>query len=127
MFCQSSALGNILFQSNLSHIPHQVARCIFCENKCFGRGVQNWLHNGCDAESTVIGSAIENGWTAENNTNLNDCAKGVNWKISASTVDPTGGATAKGASIAYASDKLTDGCSALTPKFIEIAPAKKSY
>ena len=100
----------------------------------------NFNYGGSDVEASetkdgdvVTGSTLSNGWTAENKTNLNDCAKGVNWKISAATVDPknasgtgTNATAASGASIAYTSEKLSDGCSALTPKFVEIAPEAKS-
>ena len=89
-------------------------------NTCSGSNPDG--KNCGDAGTTVTGSSITEGWTAENTTNLNDCAKGVNWKISATTVDPIGGDVATGAQLTYSSAKLTDGCSALTPKFVEIAP-----
>jgi len=79
--------------------------------------------DGVAVTGTVTGSVIIEGWTAANGANLNDCAKGTNWKISATTVDPTGGANATGASLTYSSAPLTAGCTALTPKFVEIAPA----
>ena len=70
--------------------------------------------------STVSGSTITDGWTAENPIKLNDCNSGINWKISATTkndVNATGGA-----SLTYTSAKLDAGCEALTPQFTNIAP-----
>ncbi len=72
------------------------------------------------ADGTVTGSTIKEGWTAENPVKLNDCAAGVNWKISATTTNDAN--ATGGASLTYSSAKLDAGCETLTPQFSNIAP-----
>lgn len=86
-------------------------------------GSWNSEENKCKdgtTESTVTGSTITDGWTAENPVKLNDCAAGVNWKISATTTNDAN--ATGGASLTYSSAKLDTGCETLTPQFSNIAP-----
>ena len=76
--------------------------------KCAGEGE--------NPDGTVTGSAITKGWIAHNNAQLNNCAPGDHWDVSASTgttADNTG-------SVTYTHTVLTADCEQLTPQFANI-------
>lgn len=67
-------------------------------------------------KGATTGSSIDNGWVAHNNTQLNDCAPGDHWDVSAKI----GLASSNTGSVTYSHSGLSTECEQLTPQFANI-------
>ena len=69
-----------------------------------------------DEGTTVNGSSIANGWTAQNIAQLNECAPAEHWQISSAI----GVAASNAGSVTYTKTALATECKQLTPQFENI-------
>ena len=88
-------------------------------------GSVNSDKTGCvvtDGDKTSAGivstSTYAEAWSASNKAQLNECAAGKNWKISAQ-INQAGTSVSAG-SVVYDATVTGDGCTALTPTFTNI-------